>query len=97
MKKFFLRLRKQSLKLSPSKFTIGATDADFLGHTISPASIMPNAQKVEALMKMPVSEDLKQLPLPLGRPFRLQEISARYGQAGTAPVSYTHLTLPTKA
>ena len=43
--KFFLRLRKHNIKLSPSKATIGATDADFLRHTISPAGIMPNAQK----------------------------------------------------
>ena len=66
MKEFFLRLRKHNLKLSPSKATIGATDADFLGHTISPAGIMPNAQKVEALMKMPMPEDLKQLRSLLG-------------------------------
>ena len=44
MKEFFLRLRKHNLKLSPSKVTIGATDADFFGHTISRA-YMPNAQK----------------------------------------------------
>ena len=66
MKEFFLRLRKHNLKLCPSKATIGATDADFLGHTISPAGIMPNAQKVEALMKMPMPEDLKQLRSLLG-------------------------------
>ena len=60
-KDLFLRLRKHNLKLSPSKATIGATDADFLGHTISPAGIMPNAKKVEALTKMPVPTDLKQL------------------------------------
>ena len=41
--------------------TIGATDADFFGNTISPAGITPNAQKVEALMKIPMPEDLKQL------------------------------------
>ena len=52
MKEFFLYLRKQNLKLSHSKPNIGATDANFLGHTISPAGIMPNAQ-VEALIKMP--------------------------------------------
>ena len=45
MKDFFLRLRNHNLKLSPSKATIGATDADFFGHTISPAGIMPNAKR----------------------------------------------------
>ena len=43
MKNFFLRLRKHNLTLSPSKATIAATDAEFLGHTISPTGIMPNA------------------------------------------------------
>ena len=61
MKKFFLSLRKHNLKLSPSKAAIGATDADFLGRTISPAGIMPGAPKVEVLMKNPMPEDLQQL------------------------------------
>jgi len=66
MKDLFLRLRKHNLKLSPSKATIGATNAKFLGHTISPAGIMPDAQKVEALTKMPMPKDLKQLRSLLG-------------------------------
>ena len=47
MKEFFLPLRTHNLKLSASRATVGATDADFLGHTISPAGIMPNAKKVK--------------------------------------------------
>ena len=66
MKEFFLRLRKHNLKLSPSKATIGATDANFLGHAISPAGVMPNAQTVEALMKMSVPKNLKQVRSLLG-------------------------------
>ena len=62
----FKRLRKHNLKLSPSKAKIGATDADFLGHTISPAGIRPNASKVAALMSMPMPKDLKQLRSLLG-------------------------------
>ena len=57
----FKKLRKHNLKLSPSKAKIGATDADFLGHTISPAGIRPNVSKVAALTKMPMPSDLKQL------------------------------------
>ena len=53
MKEFVLLLRKHNVMLSLSKVTIGATDADFLGHTISPAGIMPNAQKVKARVKSP--------------------------------------------
>ena len=63
---FFLRLRQHNLKLSPSKATIGATDANFLSHIISPAGVMPNAQKVEALTKMPMPKDMKQLRSLLG-------------------------------
>ena len=37
----FEQLRKYNLKLSPSKAKIGATDGDFLGHTISPRALGP--------------------------------------------------------
>ena len=59
VEEFFLRLRKHNLKVTPSKDTIGAMDADFFGHTISPAGIMPNVQNVEALMKLSMPEVLK--------------------------------------
>ena len=58
----FKKLQKHNLKLSPSKAKIGATDADFLGHTISPAGIRHNASKVAALTKMPMpSQQLRSL------------------------------------
>ena len=41
----FERLRRHNLKLSPTKAHLGATDADFLGHSISPAAVRPNAEK----------------------------------------------------
>ena len=47
------RLRKHSLKLSPSKTILGATDADFLGHSISLAGGRLNTEKVSALILMP--------------------------------------------
>ena len=63
---FFQRLRQYNLKLSPSKARLGATNADFLGHTISPAGVSPNADKVRALTDMPMPKDLKQLRSLLG-------------------------------
>ena len=39
----FERLRKHNLKLSSSKARLGATDANFLDHSISPEGIRPNA------------------------------------------------------
>ena len=44
----FKRLRKPNFKLSPSKARFSATDADFLGHSISTAGVRPNAEKVSA-------------------------------------------------
>ena len=62
----FKHLRKHNLKLSPSKVKIGATGADFLGDTLSPAGSWPHASKVAALTKRPMSLDLKQLRSLLG-------------------------------
>ena len=41
MTAFFSRLRRYNLKLSPCKVRIGATQANFLGHIISPAGVVP--------------------------------------------------------
>ena len=84
VREFFLRMRKHNLKFSPSTATIGATDADFLRHTISPAGVMPNAQEVEAVTKIPHANIPETATLPFGRSFRLQETPARYGKAHTA-------------
>ena len=65
-KELFLRFRKHTIIFSPLKATICATDADFLGPTISPVGGMPIAQKVEALTERPMPKDLKQLRSLLG-------------------------------
>ena len=57
----FERIRKQNLKLFPSKARLGATDANFLGHSISPAGLRPNAEKVSALVNMSMPTDVKQV------------------------------------
>ena len=62
----FKGLRKHNLELSPSKVRLGATDADLLGHSISPAGVRPNAEKVPALALMSMPRDLKQLRSFLG-------------------------------
>ena len=41
----FERLRKHNIKFSPSKARLGATDAVFLAHSISPTGVRPNVQK----------------------------------------------------
>ena len=56
----FERLRKQNLKLSPEG-TIGCHRCEFLGHSISPAGLRPNAEKLSALTNMPMLTDVKQV------------------------------------
>ena len=60
IRSLFERLRKH-LKLSPLNARIGATDANFLGQSISPAGLRPNAEKVSALVNMSMPTDVKQV------------------------------------
>ena len=74
IKEFFLGLRQHNLKLSPSKATIGATDADFLAHTIS------RRHHTECTKKWSADENAhagrsETAALPFGGSFLLQEIS----------------------
>ena len=45
---------------------MGATDAIFLGHSISPAGLRPNAEKASALINMPMPTDVKQVRALMG-------------------------------
>ena len=47
----FKHLRRHNLKLSHSKARLGAAGADFLGHSLSPAGVHPNTERVSALLK----------------------------------------------
>ena len=62
----FERLRNHNLKPSPSKARLGATNTDFLGHSISLTGVRPNAEKNSALTLMPIPRNLKQLRSLLG-------------------------------
>ena len=62
----FERLRKHNLKLFPTKARWSATDANFLGHFISPAGPRPNAEKLSALTNMPMTTNVKQVRAPMG-------------------------------
>ena len=59
-------VRKHNIKISPSKARLDATDVKFLGHSISPAGLRPNAEKVSALISMPMSTDVKQVRALMG-------------------------------
>eukprot|EP00752_Nemacystus_decipiens_P007106 g6368.t1 len=66
MTAFFGRLCQYNLKLSSGKARIGATKANFLGHTISPAGVTPDSEKVRALAQMPSPSNVRQLRSLLG-------------------------------
>ena len=60
------RLREHNLNLSPSKARLDSTDANFRGHSISPAGLRPNAEKVSALINMPMPMDVNQVRALIG-------------------------------
>ncbi|CAB1109884.1 unnamed protein product [Ectocarpus sp. CCAP 1310/34] len=62
---FFKRQRQYNLKL-PGKARVGATQVNFLGHTISPAGVSPDGVQVRALTHMPPPPNVKQLRSLLG-------------------------------
>ena len=66
IRSLFERLRKHNLKLSPSKDRLGATGANLLGHFITPAGLRPNAEKMSALINMPMPTDVKQVRALMG-------------------------------
>ena len=66
MRALFESLRRHNLKFSPSKARLGATNADLLGHSISPTGVRPNVDKFSALNKMPMPRDFTQVRALLG-------------------------------
>ena len=66
MRAVFESLRQHNLKSSPSKARLGATDDDFMGHSILPSCVRPNADKISALTKIPMTRDLNQIRALLG-------------------------------
>ena len=76
----FEQLRKHNLKLSPPKARLGATDADFLSHSISPTGVRQKAEKVSALSLHANVPRPETAALSPGWPFVLPKVSARYVQ-----------------
>ena len=66
IERFLKALTKYNLKVSPSKSEIGAEEISVLGHTISPRGVQPDAKKVDALRKLPVSNNVSELRSLLG-------------------------------
>ena len=45
---------------------MGATDANFLSHSILSAGLRPNSEKASTLVKMPMPKDVKQVRALMG-------------------------------
>ena len=61
IKRFLKALTKHNLKISPSKSDMGAQEISFLGHTISPRGVKPDAKKVDALRILPIPNNVSEL------------------------------------
>ena len=66
IERFLKALTKHNLKISPSKSEIGAQEISFLGHTISPQGVKPDAKKNDALRKLPMPNNVSELRSLLG-------------------------------
>ena len=61
IERFLETVTKHNLKISPRKSKIGAGEISFLGHTISPRGVKPDAKKVDALRKLPMPNTISEL------------------------------------
>ena len=61
IERFLKALAKHNLKISPSMSEIGAQETNFLGHTISPRGVKPDAKNVDALRKLPMPNNVSEL------------------------------------
>ena len=66
IERFLKAITKYNLKISPSKSEIGAQEISFLGHTVSPRGVKPDAKKVDALRKLPILNNVSELRSLLG-------------------------------
>ena len=66
IERFLKALTRHNLKISPSKSEIGAQEISFLGHTISPRGVKPDAKQVNALRKLPMPNNVSELRSLLG-------------------------------
>jgi RNase H-like domain found in reverse transcriptase/Reverse transcriptase (RNA-dependent DNA polymerase) len=66
LQQFFQLLNDNGLQVNPAKCIFAAATVDFLGHRVSAAGISPLPKHVEALQRLPVPTDVKQLQRFLG-------------------------------
>ena len=57
----FDRLRKYQLKMNPLKCAFGVTSGKFLGFVVRHRGIEVDSSKIDAIQKMPIPTNLKEL------------------------------------
>jgi hypothetical protein len=63
----FSNLRKGNLKLNPEKYTFGVQKGKILGYIVSAKGIDPNPDKVQAILNMRISKNIKDVQKLTGR------------------------------
>ncbi|KAI4875091.1 hypothetical protein NFI96_025165 [Prochilodus magdalenae] len=66
LREVFLRLEKAGLTLKPGKCQFCWKELKFLGYKVSPDGILPDSDKIDAVLKFPVPTDVKQVRQFLG-------------------------------
>jgi transposase InsO family protein len=66
LRQFFELLQANGLQINPEKCVFAATEVDFLGHRVTADGIAPLRKPVDALLQLPMPEDVKQLQRFLG-------------------------------
>ena len=66
LEKVFKRLKDANLKIKPSKCSFFKEQIEYLGHIVSKEGLKPQPCKVEAVKKMPISKNKKDIQVFLG-------------------------------
>ena len=66
LERLFHAFRKANFKLSAQKSKFFQASVDFVGHTFCKEGVRPKADKLSALLDLPIPENKKQLKSALG-------------------------------
>ena len=61
LRQVFIRCRKYGISLNPAKSIFGVDEGKLLGHIISMDGVKVNLEKVEAIKKFPLPQNIKAL------------------------------------
>lgn len=77
LKECFETLRKNNMKLNPSKCTFGVRAGNFLGYMVSQRGIEANPEKIKAIIDMEAPKSIKEVQRLTGRIAALRRLVAR--------------------